>query len=984
MTGNAVTCEYATVSLASQAKVRWRRYVAPRGVALDEIAEVAQTLQAALVASPKTRDPAVLWLTHLRLPFYAVEGTDMPEALWMFVWSDTTLSVELENYLQALLLHSSGEYIVQQQHHPGSAAHAADPLPQSHTFFLRAICNAIADRLHDGFNMRVAGGLLRLNPFSCEFQAPSLACYTTFRAYTSQHTLYVMSNTEYTQWRPFDLRITPADAVPRDVVLGETQVRMLPSLQRATLLSTCVETQTEPHMSNVLSVLNDSFLHLSDQDSSHVAVLRISIREPPPTLPVDASDMRTGVNPRTTLCTVLWPLALCLRDESSHTETTQTPWPLYSAAQLLDSETWHTNSDAAEPDVLSEGGPGLEQSPLCTIASERIAEPSHMQTPNKNSPLSLMQDNMEGVFSSIGQLTQDELSFFEMPTTLSAFIEPPNAHAQPVCDPMGSSNIPTPTSPTPMTCPDALTHKYDEHGKFFTPGGRWRSSDDVTRIGLSPRFSFTSPQSASGNMAAWTSISPMFQSDESNDDDETDFAGTPSIVQRSLCLTRLRSSTAYPEQKPTYSRVSETRAMRMRLAWTALYAANAQHSLNLPRHAEPVLTAQVQSEPLPIPSIFAGCQQSFVQIHITALPFWTQLGLQPVAGKRTIHTHLVLVDSIVPLDSARAWLQALADQYSAQSLGTLTLGRVWQYKEGTWTHGSSPSLAKGHTVVILVYGDRRACERLYSAWPEPRADVTLLPVPQNDLLAYPIRQSLVWAAYEDPLHRVFQLAPRTFEVCHYLREKISFALAWPLQSSHDPLHQGAVLHVAYDRLAPVVRVVCTDDRAQRLVCRVWDASDVRTDILHAWEVICGVLADTFATWHVVIGRFSDMPAEEMQTWKFVISRKESFILSVGLLCLEPNAWPLIHTQPHAQPQVVYMADMPMALHTGQPLPVLRSAYMTHGVYAVHLLQSHDTYEMDAYFHDIVLHLYALECMTKARWPGLDIRLPWHFAILACA
>ena len=78
MTGNAVTCEYATVSLASQAKVRWRRYVAPRGVALDEITEVAQTLQAALIASPKTREPAVLWLTHLRLPFYAVEGTDMP------------------------------------------------------------------------------------------------------------------------------------------------------------------------------------------------------------------------------------------------------------------------------------------------------------------------------------------------------------------------------------------------------------------------------------------------------------------------------------------------------------------------------------------------------------------------------------------------------------------------------------------------------------------------------------------------------------------------------------------------------------------------------------------------------------------------------------------------------------------------------------------------------------------------------------------
>ena len=112
--------------------------------------------------------------------------------------------------------------------------------------------------------------------------------------------------------------------------------------------------------------------------------------------------------------------------------------------------------------------------------------------------------------------------------------------------------------------------------------------------------------------------------------------------------------------------------------------------------------------------------------------------------------------------------------------------------------------------------------------------------------------------------------------------------------------------------------------------------------------------------------------------------KRILYLVGGLTVPRAKCMAFHHTQPHAQPQVVYMADMPMALHTGQPLPVLRSAYMTHGVYAVHLLQFHDTYEMDAYFHDIVLHLYALECMTKARWPGLDIRLPWHFAILACA
>ena len=244
----------------------------------------------------------------------------------------------------------------------------------------------------------------------------------------------------------------------------------------------------------------------------------------------------------------------------------------------------------------------------------------------------------------------------------------------------------------------------------------------------------------------------------------------------------------------------------------------------------------------------------------------------------------------------------------------------------------------------------------------------------------PPSRALMWASYEDALHRVCHIAPRTYEACTYLRERASLRLAWPPLLSYDPLHQGAVLHVAYDIVGRIVRVVCTDDRAQRLVCRAWDAGDACACIPLLWQVVRAIVADTSAAWHVVIGRLGTMSQADMDMWASCLDTREPFLLSVGLVCLERDAWPTAH----ADASVVYLSDMPLGLASGAwPIRVPRSAYVSAGAYAVHLVQLRHLADLDAYIHDVVLHYYALQCMTQLRWTTPAPALPWPFAILAC-
>lgn len=889
---------HTSTSLAPHESVQWYKYVAPDAAAApDVLAEVARKLQVPLITAPHESPSPAAWIVQrTSAPLYALQGT--PPYLWVFLWHDTRPNHELESYLTSLVLHSSGQYVV-------SRVHEADPsssTTEAHRHFLQAVCHATADRLCDASQLRVAGGLLHLGAQD-DWRIASSTAYTTFRAYTADDTLHVMSRTERMPWTRIDARIIAGDALPRNVVLGETRVRLLPTLRRGRLLSTCIDT------SESSCQLREALDDVHPVRENHFATLWLD----------EHDDERP-------LGTVLWPLDLCLLEHDASALDAPVPWTMRSAQELLASEAW--------PDERTKLVSPMPPRAVSLVSSSPYVDPHGL-------------DDDDDMFRTIGQLTEDDLSFFQTPRPTE-------------------TQSPTPATTTPTTTP--VAHKYDVHGKFFIPGGRRREEG---RPSMSPRYSIGTPPSV-GTWAA----SPTHSTDSDSSADE------PDAAQRTLALVRLHTSAVAP---PCFSvnavPVSDTHTQRVHLAWVALYARTAQHAVPQIQLLAPLLSTIHSAEACSTPSLLVGCQQALVQVSIDAVSSWTQLGLVPVAGQRTIWAHVVLVECHIPNEAVHSWLQALSDEFGAHALGTLVPGHVWRMRHGSSLHALRDEL-KERAVVYLVYGDdQAACERLFRSWPMPRADISLVPVPESEVWIRPPSRALVWASYEDALHRVCHIAPRTYEACKHLREHTSLRLAWPPLTSYDPLHQGAVLHVAYDIVGRIVRVVCTDDRAQRLVCRAWDAGDACAYIPLLWQVVRTILADTSAAWHIVIGRLGTMSQADMDMWASCIDTREPFLLSVGILCLERDAWPTAHAD---APSVVYLSGMPLGLPSGAwPMRAPRSAYVSSGTYAVHLVHLYHLADLDAYIHDVVIHYYALQCMTQLRWTSSAPVLPWHFAILAC-
>ncbi|WFD17054.1 hypothetical protein MARU1_003101 [Malassezia arunalokei] len=887
---------HTSAPLPPHVGVQWYRYVAPD--APDVLADAARKLQGALItAAPASPSPATWIAEQMPAPLYALQGT--PSCLWVFLWHNTHPAQAMKSYLSSLVLRSSGEYVV-------SRVDESDPASstrEAHLHFLQAVCHAVADGLCGASQLRVAGGLLHLGERD-EGSTASSTEYTTFRAYTAHDTLHVMSRTELMPWTRVDARVVAGDALPRNVVLGETRVRLLPTLRRGRLLSTCIDTsascrQLREALDDVLPVRENHFA----------------------TLWLDEHDDERSLG------AVLWPLDLCLLEHDASALDAPVPWTMRSAQALLASAAW--------PDERTK-----LVSPMPPRTVSLVSSSPHVDR-------SGLDDDDDDMFRTIGQLTEDDLRFFQTPPRPA---DPPS---------------PAPATTAPATTP--VAPKYDVHGKFFIPGGPRREEG---RPSMSPRYSFGTPPS----VGTWTaSPTPSTDSDSAADE--------PDAAQRTLALARLHTSAAAsPHVSMPAPPVSDTHTQRVRLAWVALYARTAQHAVPPTKLLAPLLSTTHPAEACSPPSLLVGCQQALIQVSINAVSSWTQLGLVPVGGPRTIGAHVVLVECDIPDDAVRSWIQTLSDEFGAHALGTLVPGHVWHMQRGSGLQAVR-DVIQDRAVVYLVYGhDEAACERLFRSWPMPRADVSLVPVPESEVWLRPPSRALMWASYEDALHRVCHIAPRTYEACTYLCERASLRLAWPPLASYDPLHQGAVLHVAYDIVGRLVRVVCTDDRAQRLVCRTWDAGAACAYIPLLWQVVRAIVADTSAAWHVVIGRLGTMSQADMDMWASCLDTREPFLLSVGIVCLERDAWPTAH----ADASVVYASDMPLGLPSGAwPIRVPRSAYVSPGTYAVHLVQLYHLADLDAYIHDVVLHYFALQCMTQLRWTPPAPALPWPFAILAC-
>ncbi|KOS13402.1 hypothetical protein Malapachy_0176 [Malassezia pachydermatis] len=1039
---NQVTCALDYVALPVTCTVKWYCFQADNDEQTDTLAYAVQHWQTYKETDPEQTVPSLaqLWKRMETMPLYAIEQPEeTPRSLWLFVWAHSSWDPSRETSLESLPLHKSSSYVLSDV---GQAWHQLEmpPVWRAHAFFLHALENGMADQWAAAGLCRISGGVLRWEDSLSHTGLALLHCNVdkkaykhTFRAHTTQEAVVMTTSTQHVPWRPVETPSIPGE--PLLAQPGDMHVLLLPSLYRATLLHT-IPMLSDKALQPLRASLGASW---QPKDDDQLAVLQISVVAPPPKMPIEADGLAvpldTHAASNSTACTIVWPLSLCVCGQLETPAGSPDSWPLltHTVEALLTSDAWTARtSHPPSPEVAN------------YVPVQGIGAPPPIElvdtTPSE-----------EDVFQGIGQLTEDDLSFFSaseradrtkdgpMPTTFepvpapmdpaprssadlvttpltaphSDASEPQGLELQPpkpvhkedaslspttlashvVAPPSQICTLPTsprmlkrtwdaeisPVSNSPVQEKRRLSQKYDMHGKFFAESTIKRAPEDemYRRVAPSPRPYLATPTSAALSTPSHASaVEDSLQGEhEDNSEGEDDNSSTEmvhiSALTRAVLLRRLHVSTAPRRPQEQGVTRQDARTERVHLDWTC----------RLPGHR------------WERPRILAGCGHALVDMASEAMSYARPLGLQPTAGTRSVLAHMVLVDLELDDEAVYTWQYALADKYSACHLGTLDVGQVWHYHANSWLDGM-PSAAvflqapRVHHVIYLVYSDASACERLYRTWPLPGPQVTLVAVPLAHIVHMSHVTALAYAAYEDTWHRVCQIAPHTYETCVHLKEKATFQLAWPLKQAHSPLHQGTVLHVAYDRSTTATRVVLTDERAQRVVCRTWDSGDVHADMVQIWHLICACMTETTA---------ACMPLEEAQAWLALAPKmKESAALRpVVLTCLEPDVgfdmqWTF------STPASSCAIHLPIAMTTRATHPVLtqRSACICSTIpykedsqtaYLLHMVQVlGEDVDMATCLDDVITHMTALQEITALRWPPPTPPWPWHIALLASA
>lgn len=921
-----------------QEVVCWRQYQLRAGESPDALAELAHHV----APPPSGSNPLPDVLTHMHhAPLAALESHHgVPHAVWTFAWHEALLNLELPAHIY---LHASGD----------------DRVAQAPAPFRHALAQALAQVLAQRQSwVAVHGGVLHVPPCPDDGALSHPAEFHRLQVHTNKDECVVQVSSTYEPWTRLDMRARPGESVPRHVELGHTQVCLVPTLQHATLLHT-LAAPDDTACAALAARLATPLSHIGGP-AEYWAAVRVSMAWPPPEARMDAVAL--SVPPHTQRetavpCQLLWPAALCL--------VVDTPTPPPSLALLQKSAI----------DLLASAAWPSDRAPS-PLAPETMGPVVGIGAPLPP-PLSPVEDD---VFQGIGQLTDDDLSFFgaRAPTEPGP-ISPEREECVSSQAPPEPPSLPTLEVSEPPRAPLAV--KYDMHGKFFVGNAYRRISEHDIRSGVSPRALYLStPQSAMHN-------SPSQGSGWDEPEDASDEAPCLPAAQSALISARFHtplSDVAVPAPPTNADALTE----RVHLEWTCAYAGAARHPwapTRLPPTCSALSTAGTATR-LPTPSVLVGCQAALMQVEPEALRAWSSLGLQPSGGKRSVVAHVALLEVEVPEPVLPQWLAGGADVYAAHGLGTLTPGEQWRYQGGLWVDGmphvpESPTNKTERHVVFLVYDQPKVCERLYRTWPMPRSRIALIAVPLGQIMPMKWPRALAYAAYEDAHARVCHLAPSTYQSCTHLRERLHWDAQWPrAEPAVSPLHSGAVLHVAYDRQGGVVRLVATDERAWLQHVSAWDATEEAADVAQLWHIVRSWLAGSAARWHVVVCRYGAMPSAEVAAWKAwkAQARWEADALGVTLLSLHPQGPRAILKE---APWAWTASTTGMAMHADTPVLVPHTAYVSAGEYALHWLQCD---EPDTLLHDVIVHLYALQTITQLRWPAPAPLLPWHMAVLAHA
>lgn len=781
-------------------------------------------------------------------------------------------------------MHEAGEYVVQS---------ATQTPTLAHTRFLEAVQAAVADAYVDSTDdaVRCSSGVF----------LPHDATLVRFRAHTTQTNLVVSMGTEAMPWQPLAMEYEAGDMpVTRP---EEKPIVLLPSLAPATFLGAVPYTST-PSAMRLSDALKGS-LSQTHADDTALCRVRVLIHAPPSALPTDALDMGLEMGQDAISVTLSWPAALCLqRVPSTQASDALVPLREQSVMALL---------NAARAPAAPRTPP---HAPLLPDV--------HVHGPGAPLAANELDDD---VFQGIGQLTEDDLRFFDGPgeaptphnmpliqgpgapeATARADVElksvseldteprsvsehdvetapapvPQDASSPPPAAALAPPPLPVLKSSSPVYTPSAwspersarLADKYDVHGKFYTPSAlrdrkrahSFEADERRTAMRLSPRTS--TPQSTALSSPS-THVSPSDSSGSS--DDEPDVP----LTMRAALLYRLHTSAWAPPPAPLKHEAAPA-SEQARLASAALGHVLAPAArATLPTWG--ALSTTCAAVRLATPRLLVGCQRAVVEVDADAMDAWPTLGLEPVDGPKRMHVAAVLVGD-VDTAAVREWLVGLQRTYARLRMGSLSPCDVYVLRNRHLEHttGQSAALvdafqaaspADARAVLVVHAPDaQHAAEQAYEMWHSAH---TVLPVPRAAVQPAATQQPAYLA---QQVHALYNAAARA-----HSQMRPTAALA---PSHYDPCRylrprcalrldardgpHEVLQHGAVLHVAYEVR-----ERARGMCVRVAGIDDrAQRTFLHAWTAT-DADADVARVWETAC---KEMHEAVGVSWHVIVSR----------------------------------------------------------------------------------------------------------------
>ncbi|WVR09627.1 hypothetical protein IAU60_006699 [Kwoniella sp. DSM 27419] len=329
---------------------------------------------------------------------------------------------------------------------------------------------------------------------------------------------------------------------------------------------------------------------------------------------------------------------------------------------------------------------------------------------------------------------------------------------------------------------------------------------------------------------------------------------------------------------------------------------------------------------LPQPSINVGYSNSIARMAISSLHYWSELGLQPQGGPKSVEAVIVCEDNPASRSAALSLYSGMKATWEALRLGNHSMADVGGADQGV----VAASLATMHDAVanllnqaqedMLIYVllpayvhlGSEVVQRLFSSALD-LAPTTVVHIVHQQSISPAVYDKIALEVYDQFCSAVRPITHRSIPVnengldtfgstsnpaakdvpAHAFtldrRDSIKpeFSMSWPLRS-YDIMNNHRCVHVHYTVLEEVglILAAAVDDRGQAFDLTTWADTphgDAKSQVKRVWEWARGRADEWAIEWRMSLTRVGSIAPNEIKAWKDILNKVEQ---SVTLLVVD--------------------------------------------------------------------------------------------------